>query len=178
MVPHVVSYNEAVNAISMRNNRDEPFIAYSDLSQPDIQAFEIPQQRFNVPDLQDDEDQTFSFDISGLNDNTTYLVWVTIENQNGVSSDPSDPIIITTPVDVPETPVTPTVPVDLKGIAASTFVDLFWTYFIDMNYEIRGGTSDKLEQATIIKQVSYEQIKNNTFSEWIHSSPIQFIISG
>lgn len=163
VVPHVVSYNEAVNAISMRNNRDEPFIAYSDLSQPDIQAFEIPQQRFNVPDLQDDEDQTFSFDISGLNDNTTYLVWVTIENQNGVSSDPSDPIIITTPVDVPETPVTPTVPVDLKGIAASTFVDLFWTYFIDMNYEIRGGTSDKLEQATIIKQVSYEQIKNNTF---------------
>ena len=91
------------------------------------------------------------------------MVWITIENQNGVSSYPSDAIIITTPVDVPDHPVTPTVPDDLKGIAASSFVDLFWTYFSDMSYEIKGGTSDKLEQATITKQVSYEDIKRNTF---------------
>ncbi|MGI6084731.1 MAG: fibronectin type III domain-containing protein, partial [Acetivibrionales bacterium] len=163
VVPHVVKFNEALEAIRLRNDRDEPYITYSDLFQPDIIAFEIPQQSFNVPDLEDNEDQTFSFNISGLDDNTTYLVWVTIENQNGVSSYPSDPIIITTPVDMPDKPVTPTVPDDLKGIAASSFVDLFWTYFTGMDYVIRGGTSDKLEQATITRQVSYEEIKTNTF---------------
>ena len=164
IVPHVVNYNEAVNVIRMRNNRDPVHIAYSDLFPgSDITSFEIPQQKVIIPDLKDDEDQTFSFEISGLKDNTTYLVWITIENQNGVSSYPSDAIIITTPVDVPDHPVTPTVPDDLKGIAASSFVDLFWTYFSDMSYEIKGGTSDKLEQATITKQVSYEDIKRNTF---------------
>ena len=32
-----------------------------------------------------------------------------------------------------------------------------------MSYEIKGGTSDKLEQATITKQVSYEDIKKHLF---------------
>jgi hypothetical protein len=164
VVPHVVNYNQALNVIGMRKNRDPVYIAYSDLFPgSDISAFEIPQQKTAIPNLQDDENQTFNFDISGLNDNTSYLVWITIENQNGVSSDPSDAIIITTPVDVPEHPVTPTVPDDLKGIAASSFVDLFWTYFTGMSYEIKAGTSDKLEEATITKQVSYEEIKSSTF---------------
>jgi len=164
VVPHVVNYNEALNVIRMRNNRDPVYIAYSDLFPgSDITAFEIPQKKFAIPNLKDNEDQTFSFEISGLKDNTSYLVWITIENQNGVSSYPSDAIIVTTPVDVPDHPITPTVPDDLKGIAASSFVDLFWTYFTGMNYEIKGGTSDKPDQATITRQVSYEEIKNNTF---------------
>ncbi|MGI6622769.1 MAG: hypothetical protein ACOX4T_06485 [Acetivibrionales bacterium] len=163
VIPHVVNYNEALNVVRLRNNRDGEYITYSDLSQADIKAFEIPQQRIEVPDLTDDADQTFRFDISGLSDNTTYIVWVTIENQNGSSSDPSDPLIITTPVDVPDRPVTPTVPEDLSGIASDSFVDLFWTYTTNMDYEIRGGTSDKLSEASITKQVTYEEIKNNTF---------------
>ena len=67
----MVNYNEAVNVIRMRNNRD-PYIAYSDLFP--VPTFEIPQQKVIIPDLKDDEDQTFSFEISGLKDNTTYLV--------------------------------------------------------------------------------------------------------
>lgn len=164
VVTHAVNYNEALSVIRLRNNRDGEYITYSDLSQPDIKAFEIPQQRFTVPDLADDVDQTFDFDISGLSDNSTYIVWVTIENQNGTSSDPSDPLIVTTPVDVPDKPVTPTVPDDLKGIASDSFVDLFWTYIVNMNYEIKGGTSDKLDQATITKQITYNDIKNTTFA--------------
>jgi len=164
VVPHVVNYNEALNVIRMRNNRDPAYIAYSDLFPgSDITAFEIPQKKTAIPDLKDDESQTFSFEISGLKDNTSYLVWITIENQNGVSSYPSDAIIVTTPVYLPDRPITPTVPVDLKGIAASSFVDLFWTYTTGMDYEIKGGTTDKLDQATITRQVSYEEIKKNTF---------------
>lgn len=163
VVPHVVKYNEALNAVRLRNNRDGEYITYSDLSQPDIKAFEISQNRVIVPNISDEENQTFGFNITGLTHNTTYLVWVTIENQSGTSSDPSDPIIITTPADIPEIPVTPTVPDDLKGIASANFVDLFWTYITNMDYEIKVGTSDTLDQATITRQVSYEEIKNNTF---------------
>lgn len=163
VVPHVVRFNQALEVIRLRNNRDGEYITYSDLSQPDIKSFEIPQQRAAVPNLPDEADQTFTFNISGLSDNTTYIVWITIENQNGTSSDPSDPLIITTPVELPDRPVTPTVPEDLSGIASDTFVDLFWTYITNMDYEIKGGTSDKLSEAAITKQVTYEEIRNNTF---------------
>ena len=93
VVPHVVRYNDALNVIRMRNKGREN-ITYSDLSQPDIKAFEIPQQTVPIPDINpDDDDQSFFFDVAGLTHNTAYLMWVTIENQNGTSSDPSDAII-------------------------------------------------------------------------------------
>ncbi len=164
VVPHVVSYNDALNVIRLRNNRDTEYVTYSDLSQPDIKAFEIAQQPVVIPNIPDDaDDQSFTFNVTNLTHNTAYIVWVTIENQNGTASDPSDPIVITTPPQIPETPVTPTVPSDLKGIAADSFVDLFWTYTLNMDYEIKAGTSDKLASATITKQVSYEEIRRNTF---------------
>ena len=99
---HVVRYNDAINAIRMRGNRDGDYITYSDLMQPDIKAFEIPQDPVLVPNIHEDaEDQSFTFKVDGLTHNTTYIVWVTIENQNGNSSDPSDPLVITTPPDIP-----------------------------------------------------------------------------
>ncbi|MCX7773408.1 MAG: fibronectin type III domain-containing protein, partial [Clostridia bacterium] len=149
VVPHVVSFNDALTAIKLRNNRTEAFIAYSDLSQADVKAFEIAQQPYSIPDIADDADQTMNFKLTGLTHNTAYIVWVTIQNQNGNSSDPSDPLILTTPPQIPDTPVTPTVPNDLKGIAADSFVDLFWTFTKDMDYEIKGGTSDTLTSASI-----------------------------
>ncbi|HZJ82656.1 MAG TPA: fibronectin type III domain-containing protein, partial [Clostridia bacterium] len=161
VVPHVVKYSEALNAVRVLYNRDN--IMYSDLLQPQMQAFEIPQNRVTVPDLSRDEDQRFTFDVSGLAHNTTYLAWITVENQNGTSSDPSDPIIITTPADVPEIPITPIVPDDLSGIAGPNFVDLFWSYRANMEYEIRGGKIDSLDQAPISRRVTYEEIRSRTF---------------
>jgi hypothetical protein len=133
------------------------------LSQPDVKAFEITQQRVTVPDIDEDDDQTFTFNVSGLTHNASYLVWITIENQNGTASDPSDPIIITTPPNIPEIPVTPTVPTDLRGVAADSFIDLFWTFTSGMEYEIKGGTSDEIESAAINKEVTYDEIRSNTF---------------
>lgn len=163
VVPHVVKYNDALNAIRLRNNREGEYIAYSDLSQADIKAFEIAQQRVPVPALAEDGDQSFTFDITGLTHNTAYVVWVTIENQNGTASDPSDPLIITTPPQIPDVPVTPTVPTDLKGLAADTFVDLFWTFTKDMEYEIKGGKGESLSTATITQVVTYEDMQRNSF---------------
>lgn len=164
VIPHVVRYNDAITAIKLRGNRDGEYIAYSDLSQPDIRAFEIPQTPVSIPNIPEDaDDQSFTFKVNGLTHNTTYIVWVTIENQNGNSSDPSDPVIITTPPDIPEIPVTPTVPTDLRGIAGDTFVDLFWTYSLNMDYEIRGGLADDLSSATITRQVTYDEIRRNTY---------------
>ena len=165
VVPHVVRYNDALNVIRLRNNRAGEYVTYSDLSQADIKAFEIAQQTVVVPSIPEDADeQTFNFNITGLTHNTAYLVWVTIENQNGLTSDPSDPIVITTPPQIPDRPVTPTVPTDLRGIAADSFVDLFWTYTLDMDYEIKAGTSDKVASASITKRVSYDEIRRNTFT--------------
>ena len=160
VVPHVVNYNQVLEAFNRTNKEN---ITYNDLTQNYIKTFEIPQQKTRVPDIpEDEEDQTFTFDITGLNDNGTYLVWVTIENQNGVQSEPSDPIIITTPVDVSEKPVKPTVPENIIGIPSDTFVDLFWTFITNMDYEIRGGKTEKLSEATIVKRLTYDEIKNST----------------
>lgn len=161
VVPHVVKYNEALNAVKVLYNRD--FITYSDLSQPEMKAFEILQRKVIVPDLKDGDNQTFGFDITGLSHNTTYLAWVTVENVNGTSSDPSDPIIITTPADIPETPITPIVPDDLNGIAGASFIDLFWTNRANMHYEIKAGLTDSLDEATISRSVTYEEIRSKTY---------------
>lgn len=154
--PHVINYGEALIELNKQS------ITYNDLNQ--IKKLEIPQQKVPIPDIPyDAEDQTFTFDIAGLEDNNTYIVWLTIENQNGVASDPSDPLIITTPAEVDEKPVKPTVPEDLGGIAGDNFVDLFWTHLPDMDYEIRGGKTEKIDQATITKQVTAAEIRNRTF---------------
>lgn len=162
ITPHVVKYNDAINAITLRQTRTEPFIAYSDLSMPDVLAFEIDQTPVVIPDIPDDQDQTIPFTIEGLTHNTAYVVWVTIENQNGNSSDPSDPLVITTPPNIPEIPVTPTVPTDLKGIASDDFVDLTWSFKTDMDYEIKCGTVENLANATITKSVTYEELLETT----------------
>lgn len=154
--PHVINYGEALIELNKQS------ISYNDLDK--IRKLEIPQQKVPIPDIPyDAEDQTFTFDIAGLEDNNTYIVWLTIENQNGVASDPSDPLIITTPAEVDEKPVKPTVPEDLGGIAGDNFVDLFWTHLPDMDYEIRGGKTGKIDQATITKQVTAAEIRNRTF---------------
>ena len=164
IVPHVVSFNDALNVIRLRNNgRVGDYIAYSDLSQSDLLAFQIEQSEVNVPVIADDQDQTFEFDIDGLTHNTTYIVWLTVKNQNGSSSDPSDPIIITTLPEIPVIPVTPTVPNDLKGIASDDFIDLFWTFRSKMSYDIRCGTSDNIDDAGIQASVTYEELVQSTF---------------
>ena len=166
--PHVVSYSQALDVI--RNSKKErvgEYIAYSDLFDDVIKNREIPQREVRVPDIvgddDQDQDQTFPINISGLKENTTYLVWLTIENQNGLSSDPSDPIIITTQVEIPPKPVKPIVPTDLKGIPSDSFVDLFWTEITGMDYEIKCGTSDDISQASITKLVTYEDKRDRSF---------------
>lgn len=165
IVPHVVRYSDAINVIRMRGNRNGEYITYSDLSQPDIKAFEIPQTPVAVPDIPENAaDQTFTFDVKGLTHNTAYIVWITVQNQNGNTSDPSDPLIITTIPQIPDIPVTPTVPTDLRGVAGDTYVDLFWTYIDGMDYEIRGGTQENMQSSTITMQVSSEDTASGTFA--------------
>ncbi len=163
VVPHVVKLSDALKTVS-DNNGGRDHINYSDLSQQYLLSFQIPQQPAVIPDIPEDTlDQRFAFDITGLEDNTVYLVWVTIENQNGVPSDPSDPLIITTPPRLPDKPVIPTVPTDLDYIAGDNFVDLFWSVKPGMNYEIKCGIEDDVGKATITATVSYEQFLNSTY---------------
>lgn len=163
VIPHIVPYNDALMAVEMRQNRPSVYISYSDLTQADILAFQIEQEGTVIPNTPLDADnQTFEIPVTGLTHNTAYLTWITIENQNEESSYPSDPIVITTPPLIPETPVTPTVPTDLSGIAADDFIDLFWTVRLNMDYEIRCGTSDNIDSATITKQITNDEMKGKT----------------
>lgn len=173
IVPHAVRFNDAMTVIQQSNsNRPGEYIAYSDLTRQDILAFEIPQYSVTVPDIPEDaENQTFDINITGLTHNTAYVVWVTVENQNGNRSDPSDPLIITTPPDIPQIPITPTVPTDLRGIAAANFIDLFWTYAPGMRYEIRCGNEDNLENASIREQVTYEEMLAASYFRLVNLQP-------
>lgn len=175
VIPHVISYSSALTAV--RIHKQDPTIqqiSYNDLVLSEMDAFKIQQSAVNVPNIADDalpSQQNFDIPITGLAQNTAYIIWVTIQNQNGDISDASDPVIITTPADVSQWPVIPTVPEDVKGIAADNFIDLFWTYKSGMNYEIKAGTSDSLSGASITATVTYAELMSQTYYRLAGLSP-------
>lgn len=156
VIPHFIRYQYAVELIG------DPNISYSDLS-GNLKDFATTQSGIPVPDIPEHEDQTFEFDITGLMENTAYVVWVTIENHDGIPSNPSDPIIINTKPPEVINPITPTAPENLHWIVADSFVDLFWDFIPGMNYEIRCGTKEDLESATISRTVTYEELAETSY---------------
>ncbi|MCX7920962.1 MAG: fibronectin type III domain-containing protein [Clostridia bacterium] len=103
--------------------------------------------------------------LTGLEPNTTYVVWVRA-SRAGVNqtSGPSDPIIVTTnPVDVipVERPIVPEFNYYLSG---DNFVDLAWGLKPNYNYYIKYGTKDKLESAEGSIKTSTQEIVNTGLS--------------
>jgi S-layer homology domain. len=156
IVPHMIRYQYAVELMGSRS------ISYSDLKGV-LGNFAMIQDGITIPDISSTDDQTIRFGITGLMENTSYIVWVTIENNDGVSSDPSDPIIINTKPPEVINPVTPTSPEDLYGIVGDDFVDLFWTVVSGMDYEIRCGTEENLDKANIKKTVTYPELMSSSY---------------
>ena len=152
VIVYGIRYNYAMENIST------PTIQYSDLSGK-LKGLATILTEVSIPDIPENQnDQIFEFDITGLRENTAYVVWVTIANNDGQESNPSDPIIVNTkPRDVVN-PVTPTAPTNIIAIAADNFIDLFWEFLPGMNYEIRCGTSEKLESASITNTVTYDDL--------------------
>lgn len=155
---HVVEYDRALNNVSRLAGRN--YIAYNDLKENYVLSLQEQYPPVTVPDIDEREHSVFYFQADNLKSNTTYLVWTTIYNPKGdIESDPSDPIIVTTLPDYPPVVEYPTVPTDLKGIAADTYVDLFWTARPNYRYNIRYGTVDSVENAQNTVSISYEQLR-------------------
>lgn len=155
---HCVEYDQALQIVKSVTGRD--FVSYSDMSRNYILSLQKQIEPVLVPDLDPEEWQAFALPIRELDPNTTYLVWVTVSNSTGLlESDPSDPLLVTTLPDFPPAVETPVVPTDLKGIAADTYVDLFWSYLPGYSYNISYATEDDRTKAAGTITVSYEQLR-------------------
>jgi len=155
---HCVEYDKALQIVKSVTGKD--YVSYSDLSRNYILSLKKQMEPVTVPDLAPDERQVFLLPLNDLDPNTTYLIWVTVSNSTGIlESDPSDPLLVTTLPDFPLVDETPVVPTDLKGIAADTYVDLFWSYLSGYSYNISYAAEDDRTKAIGTVTVSYEQLR-------------------
>ena len=156
---HCVEYDRALT--NVRNITGRDFISYSDLSKSYVLDLQKSIEPVSIPDIDPDENSVFYFDAYNLEPNKTYLVWIAIFNTEGdVESEPSDPLMVTTLPEYPPVVEYPTVPTDLKGIAADTYVDLFWTWREGYSYNIRYGTEDRVDNpGNTTITVTYDQLR-------------------
>lgn len=158
---HAVNFTEALFVVGTLKGRE--YIAYSDLMQPYIKNIEIQQDAVPVPNLAADADQDFDLPLAGLEHNTSYIVWATVINADEKTSDASDPLVITTLPQYPDTVVIPTVPVISQAIAADTFVDLFWNYRLDLNYQVKYALEDDIEKAKATLNLTGASLADRSF---------------
>jgi len=156
VIPHLIRYQYAVEILG------HPNISYRDLSGT-LKDFATTLPGVAIPDIPEHQDQTFRFDITGLLGNTAYLVWVTVENHDGISSYPSDPIIVNTKSPEVINPVTPTAPDRISWIVGTNFVDLFWPFVPGMDYEIRYGTEENLAGARNSVTVTWAELEDAAY---------------
>ncbi|HOV25543.1 MAG TPA: S-layer homology domain-containing protein [Pseudobacteroides sp.] len=102
--------------------------------------------------------------LTGLNPNTTYIIWVRAARKNlDLISGPSDPIVITTEPDVVPPIVKPTVPIFNYGLAGDTFVDLGWNFNNNYKYYLKYSTVENINSASQAIQVNPEDLANASF---------------
>lgn len=158
---HVVAFNDAVYVVKTLKNRD--YVAYSDLMQAYITNLEVAQTDVKVPVRAADADQSFDLPVTGLTENTAYLVWITVENDSGKESDASDPLSVTTLPTWPDNVLVPAVPDITAALAADTFVDLFWSYSTSLDYEVKYALTDDIGEAISTIAVTGDSLATNSY---------------
>ena len=118
-----------------------------------------------IPQFDEEEEKIFDFSVEGLDDNTPYILWVTVDNNLGAISDPSDSVFVTTLPIIPDYPEKPVVPVDLRGIAADRYVDLFWTIKQDYSYDIKYWKKDNVSESQGAKTLTWNELKNQPYTK-------------
>ncbi len=99
--------------------------------------------------LPDGKKHNIDITISSLEPNKTYIIWVRASRINvNLTSGPSDPIIVTTVPDLPDTIEKPTVPVFNYDAASDTYIDLGWNFNPEYVYYIEYGTVDNRSNAS------------------------------
>lgn len=96
----------------------------------------------------DKKKHNVDINLTGLEANTTYVVWVrAVRNSTGAVSDSSDPIYLTTNPDSTYIPETPPVPNFNYGFAGDTYVLLSWDYDTKYTYNIMYSTGEDVTKA-------------------------------
>lgn len=101
--------------------------------------------------------------LTGLEDNTIYVIWVrAVRRSLNLTSEPSDPIIVTT-IPVIVVPVEkPIVPAFNYGLASDNYIDVGWNLSPGYNYYLRYGLEDNpnsyLQQVKVTAQELKESI--------------------
>lgn len=166
---HCVDYSEALRIVKELQNRQS--VNYSDLKKDYMLAIQKKIAPVSVPAIKAQDPQAFSIPVTGMEPNKTYLVWITVKNSPGqMESDPSDPILVTTPPDSPSTIETPVVPTDLSGIPTDTYVDIFWTYRPGYSYNIRYSTTEDRIKASGSVTVTSAQLASQP---WIRIAGLE-----
>lgn len=98
--------------------------------------------------------------LTGLDPNTTYVVWVRAVCGT-VSSEPSDPLIITTDPSDTYPVEKPPVPVFNYNQPSDVYVDLGWNFNDKYKYYIKYGTVEDLNKAAAAPEVKFDG--NNYF---------------
>ncbi len=97
--------------------------------------------------------------LNNLEPNTSYLIWIRASrNSVGLTSGPSDPLIVTTDPDITEHIEKPVVPVLNYAYSGDNFADLGWDFVNGYNYYIRYGTEDDINIAGTSLKVTYQDL--------------------
>ncbi|HEX3028654.1 MAG TPA: fibronectin type III domain-containing protein, partial [Clostridia bacterium] len=100
--------------------------------------------------------------LTDLQPNTTYIVWVRAE-RSGTSSGASDPIIITTNPETPETVEKPTVPSFNYVQEGDNFADFGWLFKPGYKYYIKYGTTDNISSASGTASITASDYTKNYY---------------
>ncbi len=124
-----------------------------------------PNENINdVNAIPDGKKHNVDITITGLEPNSTYVIWVRAARRSvSLISGPSDPIIITTIPVINEPLEKPTVPVFNYYEAGDVYADLGWNFVTGYKYYLKYATKDDIDSAVKTIEITPEELQNRNY---------------